>query len=903
MSVPDAPNDLTVIVPIYNVESYLTECLESIEAQPDFAELEVVLVDDGSTDASGDIAARFAGLHDNVHLIRQPNAGLGAARNAGLDASTRTFVAFCDSDDVLPADATSTLRSLVTDDVDVVVGNMRTFPQATTWPWQSELTPEPRCVSSLAEAPALVHSASACNKVFRRSHLESHGLRFGEGVHFEDVYVTLPALLWSRGTVLTRTVVYQYRKREVSGSIMDSLFSNPTNFEDHLLVEEMLSHLLPGLDEDRAAALRSFMVRSFQGFLLRAPDMLEGPALRDFFDRAVSVYRDFPAEAVTDAALNARHRIPYGAVMKEDFELFSERATHATRVRAQEGRLVLDRYDDLDDVMSLDTVHAWLESVSVRHGKELVLTGRLNVPGLDLSAGCTLELGLRVRGSGITTPARVVERPDVAVRAPELRYSGFEAVVPLSRLKEGQHHMRLVFLTPTGQASTRTKPSQGYLRSARHHRRAGLSILPRVDRWDNCQLSVRRAGTPAERRRLSRSLLREDVTAFRKRAPFGAERLRRALSRPFMRGKDIWLLGERRDTTQDNSVALFRYIRRHHPELPVYYVLDRDAPGFADLARLGNVVAHSSRRHRWLMLHASVLVNSYDIDAYMLPDGWSREQYQRHLAWRVGSRRVFLQHGVIYNDVSHALHRGITGFDLFCTSSEAEADFVRERMDYTHQVVTTGLARFDTLVKAPAPRPRVLFMPTWRSYLVSPSYARTRAAREALADSAYVAFLRAFLASPDLQAELERHDATLEFLPHYEVAPHVRDLIEAQPRYVFGDPRSRDIQSAIRECSVFVTDWSSTFFDAAYLGTPMVLCPFDRDDFYSRHYRPGYFDPVDHGFGPAAVEPEDAVAAVVGHLRSGGTVEATYVDRADAFFAHRDRSNAERIVEAITSLR
>jgi CDP-glycerol glycerophosphotransferase (TagB/SpsB family) len=765
------------------------------------------------------------------------------------------------------------------------------------------MAPEPRRITSLAQAPALVHSASACNKIFRRSHLQEYKLRFGEGVHFEDVYVTLPALLWSRETVLTRTVTYRYRKRELSGSIMDSLFSEARNFEDHLLAEEMLADLMPQLDEDRAAALRTFMVRSFQGFLLRAPEMLEHAALADFFRRAVAVYGDFPPEAVTASALNARHRIPYAAVIKRDFDLFARRGEHATRVRAHDGRLLLDRYDDLDEVMHLDTVHAWLESVTVRHGREVVFTGRLNVPGLDLSTTSTLDIGLRVRGSGVTVPARVIERPDVAARAPELRYSGFEAVVPLARLKEGAHHIRLVFHTPTGQASTRTKPSQGYLRSARHHRRAGLSLLPRVDRWDNCQLVVRPASTPAERRRLSRNLLREDFAALRTKAPFGAQRVLRALTRPFMRRKKVWLLGERRDTTQDNSAALFTHLRQHHPHLPVYYVLDRKAPGFTELSVLGNVVAHSSRRHRWLMLHAAVLVNSYDIDAYMLPDGWSREQYQRHLAWRVGSRRVFLQHGVIYNDVSHALHRGVTGFDLFCTSSDREAAYVRERMDYTDQVVTTGLARFDTLVKPDRPRPRVLFMPTWRSYLVSPSYAKSRAAREALADSAYIHFLREFLASPLLQAGLERYDATLEFLPHYEVGPHVKDLAEAQPRYLFSDPKSRNIQSAIRECSVFVTDWSSTFFDAAYLGTPVVLCPFDPDDFHSRHYRRGYFDLAADGFGPVAMDPEAAVSAVLRQLHEDGAMQELYAARAQSFFTHRDRSNAERIVEAIASLR
>src|SRR5918994_1194645 len=95
---------ISVVVPIYNVEPFLDECLRSIAGQS-FADLEVVMVDDGSTDASAEIAARFADRDPRFRLLSQTNAGLGAARNAGLDAAGGELVAFVDSDDVLPRDA------------------------------------------------------------------------------------------------------------------------------------------------------------------------------------------------------------------------------------------------------------------------------------------------------------------------------------------------------------------------------------------------------------------------------------------------------------------------------------------------------------------------------------------------------------------------------------------------------------------------------------------------------------------------------------------------------------------------------------------------------------------------------------------------------------------------------
>lgn len=96
------PSRAAVVVPIYNVEDYLEECLDSIVSQSVFADLEVVLVEDGSQDASPEIARTYARRYSNMRLIEKPNGGLGAARNTGLDAVTAPFVGFLDSDDVLP---------------------------------------------------------------------------------------------------------------------------------------------------------------------------------------------------------------------------------------------------------------------------------------------------------------------------------------------------------------------------------------------------------------------------------------------------------------------------------------------------------------------------------------------------------------------------------------------------------------------------------------------------------------------------------------------------------------------------------------------------------------------------------------------------------------------------------
>ena len=95
---------ISVIVPVYKVEQYLHRCVDSILAQT-YTNLEIILIDDGSPDRSGAICDEYAAKDSRIRVIHQKNAGLGAARNAGLDVCSGEYIAFVDSDDTLPEDA------------------------------------------------------------------------------------------------------------------------------------------------------------------------------------------------------------------------------------------------------------------------------------------------------------------------------------------------------------------------------------------------------------------------------------------------------------------------------------------------------------------------------------------------------------------------------------------------------------------------------------------------------------------------------------------------------------------------------------------------------------------------------------------------------------------------------
>lgn len=125
----DLQNCISVIVPVYNAEPFLAKCIDSLLAQT-YPDMEILLIDDGSTDTSPTICDRYAAADARVRVIHQKNAGVGAARNAGLDAAKGAYIAFVDADDYVLPDYLETLqRDMIEQDVDIVCCNFREFYQ------------------------------------------------------------------------------------------------------------------------------------------------------------------------------------------------------------------------------------------------------------------------------------------------------------------------------------------------------------------------------------------------------------------------------------------------------------------------------------------------------------------------------------------------------------------------------------------------------------------------------------------------------------------------------------------------------------------------------------------------------------------------------------------------------
>lgn len=502
--------------------------------------------------------------------------------------------------------------------------------------------------------------------------------------------------------------------------------------------------------------------------------------------------------------------------------------------------------------------------------------------------------------------------------APELRvdtssrwtWEDVNGVLPLHGVQAGTHAVEIEVDSddPELQLRRRLRPSKGLLFDSRTVAMpvAGPDAMLRylfhtVGNGERTYVLVQPGAGVAARVRWSLGMLRKDLGFLvhgRRQRRMVLLRVLRLLTMPFLGRRHIWLIGERADTAQDNGYHLFRRIRAEHPERDVYYLIDPTSPQYPRVASLGNVVAHSSVRHQLLMLHADVLANAYSI-RYMIPDSWYQAGYTRHLAWRIGSLRVYLKHGVHLN--ANAFKRGLTGYDLLMTVMPRESEALRAVSGYEGQIREIGMPRYDSLVQEPGSR-TILFMPTWRQYLTPRLNGQLNPNQMDLEGSDYEQFISGLLRSPRLQKMLERHDFRLRFLPHYNVSSFFEQTVVEADRVELADPDQTSFQDLLRSCDVFLTDYSSVHFDIAYMGIPVVYARFDEELYETRHASRSWFDYDQDGYGPVTRSLEETLDALEQILDRGCTVEEPYASRASSAFTFRDQDNTTRVIAAIDEL-
>ena len=202
---------LSVIIPVYNAGKYLEKCLATVRNQT-YNNLEIIIVDDGSTDNSVQIYTQATERDPRVKIIRQINSGAAAARNAGLRAAIGEYIHFMDADDLLPFDFyNKMLSSIINSNVEMACGGIfwESEPQS-SFKFSEEVI-----VTELIDKLTIANRVSGvCVCVFKKSFIDEHNLRFDEEMKFawgEDTVFSIAARYYAKSIIKVPNVLYFYR--------------------------------------------------------------------------------------------------------------------------------------------------------------------------------------------------------------------------------------------------------------------------------------------------------------------------------------------------------------------------------------------------------------------------------------------------------------------------------------------------------------------------------------------------------------------------------------------------------------------------------------------------------------------------------------------------------------------
>ena len=856
----------SIVTAVFDVEPYLQDFIRSIEDQrvaP--ADLEIVAVDDGSTDDSLQLLRAWSGSSRfRVQVLTQPNAGQGAARNLGLEHASGEWINFADPDDMLDRDFLRVAAEFADahPGIEVMAGKPFVFDEKVgrvtdTHHRRRQYRRGNRVVGLDAEPN--VFPGSSTVSLYRADRIRATGLRFDPRIrpNFEDGHFASHYLLALEGAPrvgILRDARYIYRRRAAGTSTLQRSLAHPGRFT------AVLEH---GYLEVLDAARERFG---------SVPEWLQHVVIYELSwylsaDEKITSDIELPAE------LLPRYHELFGEIVRRlDPEVV---ASH----RARPLRLV------------------WADILA--HGYR---PGAWHMPFV-VRGKLDRDMGLR-RMAYRFTGARPTERFEV---------DGMEAAVAFGKVRAHRYYGRTVMeeriaWIPEGDVvSVHLDGLPVAVRARWDGRRRGNARRSPADQ--SGMAGGRGIGRWVLRRvwRVVRRVVRRNV---RRVADLPILALRLASRTSLLAGqyRDAWVLMDRVNNADDNAERLFEHLRANRPDINAWFTV---APTTVDYRRLRaagepRLVAWGSWRWKLLMLNARWLVSSHADRDLVEPPELIRAARGR--PWKF----AFPQHGITKDDLSLWLNN--REIDLFVTSTQAELEAVAG--DGTGYKVTsketrmTGLPRFDRLLAKSqavpaADRDLVIVAPTWRTRLTGAIDPQTqqRSVADAYWTSEYHASWMGILRSEAVAEAVRRRGWRLGFMPHPNLQP-ILDRLDLPTHVERLSFEGTDVQGLYARCGLLVTDYSSVFFNLAYIDRPIVYFQFDRADMLRGGHmgRQGYFDYERDGFGPVVEILDAAVRTIAASIDSGPTPSPRYQARIDATFPVRDGRCCERVVAAIEEL-
>lgn len=355
------------------------------------------------------------------------------------------------------------------------------------------------------------------------------------------------------------------------------------------------------------------------------------------------------------------------------------------------------------------------------------------------------------------------------------------------------------------------------------------------------------------------------------------------------KSKDIWLISERGNEARDNGYVFFNYLKINHPEIDSKYLISKSSKDYNKLSKYKNdLITKNSFRHYIHYCNAKYIISTHLYGAYPM-DGFIKRFIDKY---NIKSKQkwIFLQHGITKDNIP-LLYGTNSKLDLFISGAKTEYEYLIKNFHHPKGVIKyTGFCRYDNLITYTSKK-QILIMPTWRRYID----------KNRFEESEYFKQYKQLLTSEFMQKLSIKYGYNIIFYPHYEVQSNIQSFkkLKLAKNIIIAD-FNFDVQTLLKESAILITDYSSVYFDMAYMYKPILFFQFDEFDFFSNHYQKGYFECSNIGIISHNIS--NLLSNLERVLDNNCKMDIKYINYINNFFSLRDNKNSERVFNAIKSL-
>lgn len=902
MNKSSADFEFSVVIPIYNVEEYLEETILSVINQTySFKKhIQIILVNDGSPDNSEEICLKYVKLYpDNITYVKQDNTGVSSARNNGMQYAAGKYINFLDSDDTWEPDAFENIHNFIekNPDTEVLCCKMKFFEASDDFHPLSHKFTGNRIVNiqdkEEYDSTHLHITSSFIKTDFAKT------IRFDENMVLGEDALFLNTLILKAGRYAAMSSTqHNYRKRLAKSSAIQTKEKNIIFYTD--TIEKFYNSLINKSIEIYGSVIPyiQYLLVYDIGWRVRngKPSVLTQEEY-DTYCNALSKVLSY----VDDYCIvkNIIHRSFY----KKQAMLRLKYGENVLKTKLTYNEKSKKIYFNNILMANVPKNTNNCQIYNVEHqGKNLLVEGLIKKWIVD--ADCTTDFVIAFAGKDY--PVKLENYPHITEKSMYgeiCRFYHFSVTIPFDDKFDGKRvrwiYPRLYFgkakcnmgISCCSRRMLNTKLCKAAYKIIDDYimlvTEKGIKFIKPADmRKTHLKFELRYLKWLFENKQKNMMWMRilyHIATLFKK--------------------KPLWIVSDRPTVANDNGEAFFRYLSEKNPkDIKYEFVINKGCADAERMKQYGKVVYFNTLKYKFHFLLADNVISSQANDFILNAFTIEENRYIRDLCT---FNFVFLQHGIIKDDLSKWLQKKNKKIDLFVTSARAEQMSIVNG-DYgldESKVILTGLPRFDRLYnKKSNLKKQILIMPTWRRS-ISESYDKDNNSVyfDKFIDTEYFKFFNNLINDEKLLRVMREHGYTGKFCLH---PIHAKQAVDYNGNDVFSIVNGTvDYQSLFTESALMITDFSSTFFDFCYLQKPVIYAQFDREDFYAGQiYDEGYFEYGRDGFGPVCKTYEQTRNKLITAIMNDCQLDDEYKNRINNFYAYHDNHNCDRIYNEICKL-